>query len=573
MSSSSSPPSEGEPTTPKVVLKFNASQMAPDIADIFRLNGGPINAMAVDWETDFSISGSEHSEWVACSQGETTQINIDIPESKVSVLPGTYGSSSILSMSSSMRLNFMIERISPAMNGGLGITVACEGSQFLYHILKNGHPVQIPMTYKSFMAHAAVVCVSDARLVRVNADGTETLCTPRFKQDPAESAERAKGVEGLMAQYVNAACRIRQAAVVYKPSPTLHKTVFVDTVGVAGQKLSFLHEIMDRSAHVSLKTIDCLFEASIATNFRHHTDDINGFLADTANPGLPAAKRAGEVATATSLVVNTLMSYRADGRNTVTPTGADFVAVESWNRAVPRGSLETNDCDGLALLAVALLRSCINATSADLGEYPYVNAVRNALYHHYQFGLSVIGASAAEANGADASHSTIAGHAIVLLIPTMSLLKALSRTSSMKIGKDGIPATANGPEIDTLRLRALYHDELLIDLPEEEVKHAYTWESSSAAFSELDAFAIEGTSPATSTLYVKDPEVRADALKMIEKDTEAFARSSPNVMRAFRSMHVGGTPSDEHTIGGPHMLKGALRTVSRSHRCVWSSFV
>jgi hypothetical protein len=237
------------------------------------------------------------------------------------------------------------------------------------------------------------------------------------------------------------------------------------------------------------------------------------------------------------------MSYRADGRNIVTPAGADFVAVESWNRAVPRGSLETNDCDGLALLAVALLRSCINATSADLGEYPYVNAVRNAIYHHYQFGLSVIGASAAEANGADASHSTIAGHAIVLLIPTMSLLKALSRTSSMKIGKDGIPATANGPEIDTLRLRALYHDELLNDLPDEEAKNAYTWGSSSAAFSELDAFAIEGTSPATSTLYVKDPEVRADALKTIKKDTEAFARSSPNVMRAFRSMHVGGSKS------------------------------
>lgn len=527
------------PNQLQVFLKFKVSQMAPPYAEIYMHNGGAINAMCSDWETDIAVTGSQFSTVVSLLPGGVKEVSVELPEFELM-------QNGKLCIASSTRFNVMTQRVGTAINGTLVTTVACEGKYFLYHLLLEKDHCQIPMTYKSFMAHAATLCVSNVRMVSFDANGLEKLHTPVFKKDSEQHTQTMETADTLIKKYVDVASDIRQK-VVYKPSPMLTKSVFVDNAAACGYSL--LHEIVDRSSHLSLETINQLFKAAISVECGHESADVNTFLSHTSQPGIGAAMHTKAVANATSLVVNMLMSYRADGRNVVLPTGLDFSCVESWNRAAPRSSIESNDCDGLALLAIALIRSCIAADEESLNLRPYVRAVRNAIHPHYQVGLSVIGASAAEASSADASHCTVAGHAIVLLIPTMSFLRALSRTMDVPIGKGGNPTAPqdNRDVIDNARFAALFPRKVVDTLPSSERDDLMNWTLAKSAFHSLEALAIEGTTPTTSTLYLKDPQRRIDAYRSSKKDKEAAAKTSPNVMSFVQSLHVGGGQSgSEH---------------------------
>lgn len=525
----------------KVFFKCDASINAPDYMKVFMEAGGQINAMAARWQSDFSVSGSKNSSPLMFKSKKTSPLSIEIPEDAYE-FEGDRG----VKLSSNIRLNVMSQRMCAAINGTLATSLSAESSDFLYHILKGGSHYQMGMVYKTFVAHASSLAVSNARIVSVDKDGNEIQYKPTFEKMKEQSQKILDAAAQITEEYVKNGYEVRQA-MVYEPSPMLHKTVFTEIVGVNGRGYSLLHTIMDREGFVSLETLNSLYEAAIACDCCQDKEDIEAFRSATDRPGLTAAMEARTVASATSLIVNVLMSYRADGRNIVTPQGASFAAVENWNSSVPRSCIETNDCDGLALLAVAIIRSTLKLTPEQMqdSKYEYLRSVRNSIFPHYQLALSVIGATASEANSADSGHKTIAGHAITVLVPTMSLLRSLSKTVNKQVGKDGpiqYP-TDQQSAITKARFEALYTSEVVNQLPTNEKTLLTSWETSKHEFTQLQALAIEGTTPSSPILYTKNPERRAHATREAEKDKRVFSMAAPNVFRSVKVLHVGGSAS------------------------------
>lgn len=550
-----SEPTDNQVKKDDLFLRFDASLKAPSYMSVFMETGGKIDAMAARWQSDFSVTGSKTSTPVTFMDKRTIPISLKMPDENYEFI----GNGKVR-IPTEMRLNGMTQRMCAAINGTLVHSLSGETSDFLYHVFQGGSHFQMGMTYKTFLAHASTLAVSNARLVSLDEEGNEIRYKPKFKKMSDERKKVLDAAGQITEQYVKAGYSTRQQ-VVYKPSPMLHKTVFSEIVGTNGRGYSLLHSIMDREAYVSLETLNSLYEAAVACDCCQEKNEIQSFLSSTNNPGLQAAMEARTVASATSLIVNVLMSYRADGRNAVSPMGAAFMSVENWNNSVPRSAIESNDCDGLALLAVSLIRSTLKLTQEQLDDpkYNYLRAVRNVVFPHYQLAISVIGASAAEANSADGDHKSIAGHAITVLIPTLSFLRALSKTVDKQVGSDGpLMFAENAQEIvNTTRFVALFPKETMDQLPGNEKELLKSWNSAKHEFTQLQALAIEGTTPASSVMYASNPERRTQAAKSADLDKKVFAMSAPNVFRSIKVLHVGGSSN-----GSTHVFYSDLVEVT-----------
>lgn len=520
-------------------LRFDASVKSPPFTQIFMETGGQIESMALRWESDMSLTGSKTSTVVRFKEVETVPVSIDVPLDRV--LFDIEGKARI---PPDMRINVMTQRMAAAINGTLATSLSGESSDHLFNALSAHGHYQMGQHYKSFRSFSAVMAISNVRLVMVDTDGDETRVQWKLKKADDETSKKLQAAAKLVEEYVRAGYAMRQA-LVYKPAPMLHKTVYSEVVGIDSQGYNLLHNITNREAYLSLETLNKLYEMAVSCELSQDSREINKFLSFTDRPGLVAAMNAGTIASATSLIVNILMSYRADGVNIVTPNGSGFAPVENWNASVPRSALEVNDCDGLTMLAIALIKSTLKLTPEQLGnkEYKYLRAVRNAIFPHYQLALSVIGASAAEATSADETHAAVAGHAITVLVPTMSFLRALSKTTEKRAGKDGPfvcpPHLVNA--VNDARFAALYPLSTRDELPSNENDLLANWGTAQHEFTQLKAFAIEGTTPASSNLYLVNPERRESARKQAELDKKVFASASPNVFRSIKVMHVGGS--------------------------------
>jgi hypothetical protein len=526
---------------PRVVIRFDASVSSPDYTGVFMENGGQIDAMAVRWQSDLAVSGAKYSTVVTFPHTKTTKVELELPEDQFTI-DGEY-----VVLATDIRLNQMTQRMVAAINGTIVHSLTGETSDHVYNVLNGGAHYQMGVTYKTFEGFSATLAVSGVRIMTKENDGTYKRRPCRFEKNDAEVEKMLKAAATIAEEYAKMGWGMRQA-VVYEPSPMLHKTVYSEIVGVKGRGYSLLHSIMDREAYMTLDTLNALYETAIGCDCCQDKVDIQAFKSATDRPGLMAALEATTVGNATSLIVNVLMSYRADGRNIVLSTGAGFAPVENWNASAPRSCLESNDCDGLALLAIALIRTAVNLSKEDLEKYEYLRYVRNAVFPHYHVALAVLGASAAEATSADETHSTIAGHAIAVLVPTMSFLRSLARTSGKGIGKGG-PKYLESPElqntVETLRFAAFFPSTTVDQLPASERELLANWNTAKHEFKQLAMLAIEGTTPASSALYVPNPESRVKASKAAQLDKKVFQSAAPNVFRSVKRLHVGS--GQEHT--------------------------
>jgi len=520
---------------PRLVVRFRASVSTPDFTGVFMESGGQIDGMAVTWQSDFALSGAKNATVVTFPRKETIEIELEVPEN-IFTFEGEH-----VVLPTELRLNMMSQRMVAAINGTLVHSLAGEASDHLYNVLKAGSHSQMGLTYKTFEGHSSTLAVSGVCVMFQGEDGSYKRHPVKFQENPKLEVQ-ANLAASVSEDYVKIGWDVRQVAV-YKPCPVLHKTVYSEIVGINGRGYSLLHSIMDRDAYMTPATINALFETAIECDCCQDKVEIDAFKSATKSPGLQAAMQAKTVANATSLVVNVLMSYRADGRNVVLPTGAGFASVENWNASAPRSCLESNDCDGLALLAISLLRTAINLSSQELETYEYLRYVRNAVFPHYQVALSVLGATAAEATSADESHSSIAGHAIAVLVPTMSFLRALARTSGKGIGRDGpkyLELQVAGA-VEQSRFEAFFAHETTntMQLPSTELLLLDSWETAKDEYKELKMLSIEGTTPSSSTMYVPDPNHRVEARKAADLDKTVFMRAAPNVFRSVKRLHVG----------------------------------
>lgn len=520
-------------------LDFKASSTSPDHADIFMKNGGQINALSSDWETDFSATGSPRSTKAAFSRKD----GMDVFDVRVELSPRIYKfvDDSTVELWNDARLNVASHTIGTAINGTLVTTLSSEGSDHLYCMLRGQDHHQIGLVYKTYLAYASTVAMSSVKLVAVAGDGKEVRCKPVFKRRPDEHLEKMKQAAQVVDAYARSAFELRQH-VLYKPSPQLSKTVFSESVGVNGQGYTLLHDIVDRGTSLSYEALDSAFEAAIGIECDQKKKNIQIFLSHTSNPGVQAANEAHMIANAASLVTNFRMSYREDGRCVVSPGGNSFERVENWNRAVPRGCFEANDCDGLALEAIGMLRTAINAPADIQERFPYIRAIRNALFPYYQVGLVVLGASAPEASGNKNHKATsVAGHAIGMLVPTLSFLRARAKSASQRVADADAPLVP--PDLQdaviNASFEALFPASVTETLPTNEANLLGDWDTAQHEFKHLKALAIEGTTPASSILYVPNPNKRDESERGGRMDARAFAKIGANVMRSRKNLHVG----------------------------------
>lgn len=496
--------------------------------------GGQLDSVAIRWESDFSVTGSKHSSVVTFPYTKTVPVTIEIVNDSY-----TIDNEENVVLPANFRINVATYRMVCAINGPPATSLSGEAYCYLYNALSSGMHYQLGMSYKSYKAHTATLAISNVRVVSTDSNGRLTKRRCCFKEASSEDKDISDVAATVSKKYVENGWNMRQQ-VVYAPSPMLHKTVFVDNASVLGY--SMLHSILDRKAYVTLDTLNTLFETAIACDCCQDKADIQNFKSSADRPGLAAAKEATTIANATSLIVNVLMSYRADGANVMLPAGAGFICAENWNSAVPRSCLEANDCDGVATLAVTILRTAVDAGPDDLQQYEYLKYVRNVIHPYYQPALSVIGATASEGTSADGSNLCVAGHAVAVLVPTMSLLRALARTAGKGIGEAGAKDTQTMDKhnlVASHRFGALFDGDATKNLPTSEQILLADWPTAMHEFKQVPFLAIEGTTPTSSTLYVENPVRRFETYKEAQKDKQVFGRASPNVFRSVKRLYAG----------------------------------
>ena len=159
-------------------------------------------------------------------------------------------------------------------------------------------------------------------------------------------------------------------------------------------------------------------------------------------------------------------------------TKPSFAPAESWLRQTARDHIEANDCDGSALLAVGVLTATTGITKEQEKEYKNLRAIRNVIYPHYSVGVSIVGASAAEATSADGAHTNVAGHAIALLMPNLHLLRALSRSAHLELAKTGVHVIDENrrEQVANARFDAFFPKDVVEKLTEYDRNNLGSWE-------------------------------------------------------------------------------------------------
>jgi len=543
-----------EDTQNDLYLRFNVSILQPNYALLFHQMGGSIGAAAGEWATDFSLTGSATATVAMLKRNKVQEVTIKVPSKKIKYdKNGNY-----FILPDELRLDVSTSRIGPGINGGLVSTVVGQGSEHVITIMTEASHAQIPFTYSSWGAYSSSIAVSEVRFVSLpDYDRPESVSTVAFQKRGEQLSNAIARSVVEVSKYAEQAFNLRQH-IVYPKSEGLTKTVFKETVGVGGSGYSLLHDAVERGSPFDLKTLNSLFQTGITAI----VGDTTTFMSDTDRPGSKAAKSAFVVASATSLVVNFLVAYRADGRNFVSDKGPDFGSSESWLRQENRDCLEGNDCDGAGLLAVGILNTAADMSEEDKssGKYPYLNAVSNVVNPFYQVGLSVLGAVTAEASsltpssdGEKGAVHTVAGHAIAVMLPSMDLLQGVHKSMSKTLenGNTLQPTKYDSSTHGKYRFDAIFTKNVKDRLPAEDNVRLDTWESALANYDSLnlEPFAVEGTTPASPVMYMKNTEERTAAESHSKRDAMVFAMAGPNVFRSIKSLHIGGSSS-----GHPHQF-------------------
>lgn len=517
-------------------LEFEALQSEPPLEKIFLETGGPIDAAAARGETEFAVTGSTTSVVRKLSDSFSTSVRIEIPKDQMQLhsdKPMT------LEMDARAKLILSTSREGCSINGSLVTTVAGEHVCYLSKVLRTASPTAVlPLKYASWAAHTAVVSASDFRVVDEEGHHYDVHFKADEKRDEALAA-----AEKIMAGYSEGAWNLRQNVLVYQHSPSLTKTVYKTPSGINDCGFNFVHDILDpTSSPYSYMTINSLFKQSVSTYLEFLEPEIESFLSSATTPSLAASENARTVAASLSIMSAFLVNYRADGRTSVLPTGSKSVAAESW---LPhRSSLAGDDCDGSAISSISIVQACLNAPNEVREQYPFINAVYNSVFPHYTIGISVLGASSAEASagGSDGGKAHgMAGHATAMMVPTMSLLKALDRGGTRTVAGQPVLGKDQHAKITEARFKAMYTPEVVGAMPEEEREAFATWEGAQEMDKKLprEAFAPEGTTPASPILFATGTAA-VNAANTAENDGKVFSKVGPTVGRSIKILYAGG---------------------------------
>ena len=525
-------------------LTFDATQSQPEFGKLFLTLGGNLNAAADDAATDFSLTHSTSAEYADLDRNNATRIRIELPSQLVHVKEGK------LHMDCRAKLNIASQRIGAAINGTLVETRAGAASVYLSTLLKQGnaHYLQ-PLTYGANAAHMSTIGASNINIVNHANEPMDVV----FVSNEVEK-NKLDTAESEVDRWAHSAWDLRAKNLVYELSPALTKTVGKAPVGVNEKGYDLVHNVIDQKFPFGNDVLNNLLEKATGMELEFEPREIDKFLNATAKPGLKAAVWMQTIASAASTIANYLVSYRSDGCAVMGAKGSEFVPLESWLRAPMRTPIEANDCDGSAMLVLSALQAALDSTEQERMKYKYIRAARNVLHPYYTIGMAVVGATSAEASAGGGTKETVAGHALALVVDTSSLLNGL-HTAATQHTLGGKNISTKPDELRLARHEAIFSPEVLEELPIEESEilrgnlapEALRGDSRIArTIAALQPHAIEGTTPASSVVYVADSAKRAQAARDADLDNKAFALAAPNVGRSFKVLHVGAGNKNPH---------------------------
>jgi hypothetical protein len=516
------------------------------------------------------------------------------PQNVLLPLPNAKFNGEEFEISNRTNLLASVTRLAASINGTLCTSVSGQAAVPLQLLLAGEygndlHSGSIPVEYANWPALSSVLGVRNLRVV--DEDGTAHKVV--FTHD-ADKDERIKSAQQILINAYNSTMQIR-AQIPYAKAPGLSKSHMKTPFGVDGAGYSFTAEVVNKPPSLSDAAMEAMAKAAMVVAFGNTTDspeskENHDRFIDHTRLGMTAAVFAEDAASALSTIAAGIVPYRADGRTALLPTKLKTFPSESWS-AEGTQTDSGDDCDGSAAFATAFFHRTreLFATSADAKtKFPYLYGLHRALAHH-EVAIAVLGASADNADAADESHTQVAGHAMVLLIPRLHLVQALDR-GARAVGvaapePEPEPAEAGGEEGEggqeedvvvpppTVRLGVHPHfltgsarteaelselrsktlDALypavggpLIDSDEARVI-AGGWDSivaNASMFASLTTLAVEGTSAAFSRLHTADVSERAAAMEQAKLEQLVATRLSPSI--AVVHKRLDATQSGKH---------------------------
>ena len=528
---------------PKLRLEFDATQAEPALEAIFLAKGGTLAGAAARNETEFAVSGSQTATVTRLSDRYATTVSVPLPEGMAAL-----SKEHAMTVDVDNRAKLLVTglRDGAAINGTLVTTVAGQGAVYLPNLLRasSGNAV-VPLTYANWPSHSSVIAASNVRVV----DEHGRRFSINFVEDAERDAALAQA-ESVVGKWAEAAWALRTAdgGLKYKYSPTLTKSVAKQPVGINDTGFDLVHNVLEMRSPYSWETINSLLENAIQVDLEFVPEDLATFLGETKGPGLVAAGHGRTIGAALSMIAASMVSYRADGRTRITPEGSEAMAAESWLHRPPM-PIEGNDCDGSGILTQTIANTVARAPDDVLRKFEYVRAAKHVLTPYYSVGGAILGAAGASAETAaksDGGVQQLAGHFATLMVPTLSLLRGLERGGAATLGNGPVLEAGKRADVAAARLEACFPPEVLAQLPDDERGALERWETAKLHATALQAYGVEGTTPASPILYATGTSAK-DSERVAALDTQAFARASPNVGRSIKILHVGGAdPSNPH---------------------------
>ena len=552
------------------LLRVSVQKSEVDLAAQFLAKGGTLGGAAARGNTSLALSHADSHETFLLTETNQT---IDLPLSDkllrtsraqyFAEVPADRRISDSVGphvlLSDRTRLNVVSARTGAAINGTLVSTLAGTASVPLLSLFStvdasevaegatgkaprpNVAVPQIPIRYPNWESINATLGVCMPQVIRVAADGSEVPVSALFFT-PTQKAARVAKVQPLIKSIYDSAWKMTEVAK-FAPEPNLHKSVMAErNAGFDASGYALAASVNDTPPALKPEVAEAVLGAAFAQEL---PDQHAQMLDELSVPSLRATTRyAKGISTALSAVAAYAMPYRVDGTPADTPEGLKMFQSESWpcQGSVDFGRL-ADDCDGQANLANQFIEQAksLKAGGTDMTAFPNLRAVANSIGAHYMHGMSVIAANAGHADAADATKTTIAGHAITTLLPKTAFAVAMQRGARAKIEGKQVVDPQFEKAVTNARWEALYPQALLDEIPADERRLLETHDVARQMYTATVAtgpqpLAIEGTTFALSQLYEHDDQKRAERIGAFETAKASLETISPNILRVFKTL-------------------------------------
>lgn len=498
-------------------LDAHLSRLEADLEGAALASGTSLGAASARSDTDLATTGAKTSQ-TAFLTSKPKHLRIPLNNARWNEAEKQY------QISDRSQLLVTASRVAAAVNGVLAESMSGQAAFSLNKLLgpvRHERHCNIPVAYANWPALSSVLGVCDARVVDENGDDVRLHFTNNEKID-----KRRKAAQTVLESLYKMSWETR-AAIVYQAAPNLTKSIMRVPFGVDGTTFDLSSSVVAKQFPLPTESLEALLQAAIGLEFAYDASTTAAFL-DPAHKGMASTRWAGNVASSFSTLAGFLVPYRADGRTALLPKGLETFGAESWLAEPMRIPFAADDCDGSAALITSAFHHINDVFKEDPAaktKYPWLWAAHRSLVH-YDIGVSVLGANGAHADEADHTKSSIAGHAVALLVPKLHVLKALAK--------------AEGGEKHALaRLEAMYPAQTLLPIPLEEQKVFNAgWEAvvGSTMFNGLEPLAAEGTSPADSKLWTQDETERYARNEQADLEKMASARIAPSVGLVIKTL-------------------------------------